>query len=84
MTQRASIAIDFSADVTDHARGLTDREWVFEKIDSWLGSSHAPRFFLVRGQPGSGKTAVASRLAQISRAIYCYTPKMSYDRKRFR
>ena len=59
--------IDFSAFIADRTRDFTGREWVFAKIDAWLADPDAPRTFLLTGSPGSGKTAVAARLVQMSR-----------------
>jgi hypothetical protein len=38
-----------------------------QAIERWLADSAAPRSFLLTGEPGSGKTAIAARLWQISR-----------------
>ena len=45
---------------------FTGRTWVFQEIDHWLGAEYASRYFLLTGEPGSGKSAVAARLAQFS------------------
>jgi hypothetical protein len=58
--------LDYQSYVDDRVRGFTGREWAFEKIDRWL-DGEGPRFFLLTGEPGSGKSALASRLYQISR-----------------
>jgi type IV secretory pathway ATPase VirB11/archaellum biosynthesis ATPase len=36
------------------------RAWVFEAIDCWLAEENS-RFFLIIGQPGSGKTTLCAR-----------------------
>jgi hypothetical protein len=58
--------IDFSRYIKERTRNFTGREWVFQAIQAWLGDSHKQRFFLLTGDPGSGKTAIAARLAQFS------------------
>lgn len=58
--------INFSAFITDRTRDFTGREWVFAEMDRWLAAEDAPRMFLLTGAPGSGKTAVAARLVQMS------------------
>ncbi|HEY7015589.1 MAG TPA: AAA family ATPase [Streptosporangiaceae bacterium] len=48
----------------ERAGAFVGREWVFARVRSFL--SGAPGTFLLRGDPGTGKTAVAARLAQAS------------------
>ena len=55
---------DLSKYLDDHTRDFIGRKWVFEKIDEWLSTPDAPRFFIITGEPGIGKTAIAARLAQ--------------------
>jgi hypothetical protein len=54
------------ATLSSHTRDFTGREWVFRKIRDWLANPAGARTFLLAGGPGTGKTAVASRLAQMS------------------
>ncbi len=60
-------SIDFSFYVQRHTLGFTGREWVFEAIEDWLAKSDRSRFFVLTGDPGSGKTGIASRLLQFAR-----------------
>ncbi|MBD2234615.1 AAA family ATPase [Phormidium tenue] len=60
------LGIDFSNYIADRTLNFTGREWVFEAIQSWLADSNGDRFFLLTGEPGSGKTAIAARLAQFA------------------
>src|SRR5262249_28080249 len=50
--------------VEERAGSFVGREWVFAQVRSFL--SGPPGTFLLRGDPGTGKTAVAARLAQAS------------------
>ena len=58
--------IDFTNYIAERAYNFTGREWVFQAINDWLADAGGPRFFLLKGEPGSGKTAIGSRLAQFS------------------
>jgi WD40 repeat protein len=50
--------------VGERAGSFVGREWVFAQVRSFL--SGPPGAFLLRGDPGTGKTAVAARLAEAS------------------
>src|SRR5690242_18849063 len=61
--------IDFTSYITEQTVHFIGREWVFQAINDWLADPNGPRFFLLTGEPGSGKTAIASRLVQFSQGI---------------
>jgi len=63
------INLDFSTYVLDRTRDFTGREWVFQAVNDWLDDPAGERFFLLTGEPGCGKTAIASRLCQFSQGI---------------
>ncbi|MFL7790770.1 MAG: PQQ-binding-like beta-propeller repeat protein [Anaerolineae bacterium] len=63
--------LDFSAYIAERTRDFTGREWVFAEIDRWRAVHDAPRYFIITGEPGIGKTAIAARLTQV-RALDAY------------
>ena len=58
--------IDFNSYIARKTDHFTGRDWVFQEINDWLSKNDATRNFLVTGDPGSGKSAIAARLAQFS------------------
>jgi WD40 repeat protein len=56
--------IDFSSEVARLTMNFTGREWLFEEINAWLTDDNAPCFFIITGEPGIGKSAIAARLVQ--------------------
>jgi predicted ATPase len=59
-------AIDFDLYIKERTDRFSGRNWVFDRIHEWLALPERNRFFLLTGEPGSGKTALAARLAQFS------------------
>jgi hypothetical protein len=62
--------------VSDHTPNFTGRKWVFQKIYDWLSNSNSSRYFLLTGEPGSGKTAIAQRLTQFSQSQVSLHPDL--------
>jgi hypothetical protein len=61
MTIRLS-AIAFDSDIAKLTENFTGRQWVFDDIDRWLKESDE-RFFILTGELGVGKSAIAPHLA---------------------
>jgi hypothetical protein len=61
------VMIDFTHYIAEHTGGFTGRTWVFQAIHTWLTRLDGSRYFLLTGEPGCGKTALAARLSQFSR-----------------
>lgn len=59
----AAAWLDFSAYIADRTRYFADRSWVFGGIKEWLATRVAPSVLILKGDPGSGKTAIAAGLA---------------------
>ena len=57
--------LNFPAFIADRTRDFIGREWVFAKIDRWLADHDGPSFFILTGEPGVGKSAIAARLTRI-------------------
>ena len=64
-------AIDFERDVTRLTQDFTGRDWFFGQVDQWLHAQE-PRFFILTGEPGVGKSAIAARLTQVRNDIVAY------------
>jgi transcriptional regulator with XRE-family HTH domain len=62
------VTVDFTRYVATSSEGFTGRGWLFEEISGWLQSQDARRYFLILGEPGSGKTAVAACVARAAAA----------------
>lgn len=64
-------ALDFGRDIERLTQDFTGREWVFREIDKWLESKDE-RFFILTGEPGVGKSAIAARLTQLREDIVAH------------
>ncbi len=63
MAQRDRDVINY---IRMRTRNFTGRKWVFEEVERWLDDPNASRFFIITGEPGIGKSAIAARLVQFS------------------
>ena len=52
--------------MSDRTEHFTGRQWVFDRIGAWLSDDAAAHVFLLTGGPGTGKTAIAARVAQMN------------------
>lgn len=57
---------EFGAFIAERTEHFVGRDWVLHKLDGWLADIAGSRSFLLAGAPGSGKSAIAARLVQVS------------------
>lgn len=53
--------IDFSPEIARLTKDFVGRQWVFDDFDDWLKKAEG-RFFILTGEPGVGKSAIAAAL----------------------
>ncbi len=63
--------IDFTHDIERLTEGFTGREWLLAGINDWLTQTEE-RFFVLTGEPGVGKSAIAVHLIQTRKDIVAY------------
>jgi WD40 repeat protein len=56
--------IDFKLDIYRHVKDFTGREWILKVIQEWINKSSGKVLFIT-GNPGTGKTALMSKLIHI-------------------
>lgn len=83
MDAPAGSPIDFEKYIGEKAAGFTGRLWVFREIDAWLQNNAAPRVFLLTGEPGGGKSAIAAQLVRMSTGAAASPPGMGRIGARF-
>jgi hypothetical protein len=57
--------VDFSDYIHARTHGFVCREWVFDALNAWL-EAPTHRTFVLTGDPGTGKSALAARVVQMS------------------
>ena len=65
----ASLQEIFTRLIADRTSNFSGREWVFKTVDDWLLQPAGSRFFLLTGGPGTGKSAIAARIAQMNNGV---------------
>jgi hypothetical protein len=57
------VTLDFTSYLAERTDEFTGREWLFDAVAEWHADPGSERCFLLTGEPGAGKTAVAAYLA---------------------
>lgn len=57
------VPFDFGPEIALYLKDFTGREWISDEVDRWLENSSS-RAFVIRGDPGIGKSAIAAWLSQ--------------------
>jgi WD40 repeat protein len=65
------VALDFAEDINRLTDEFVGREWIFTEIAQWIRAGNEP-FFILTGEPGIGKSAIAARLTQVRDDIAAY------------
>ena len=66
MQDRNNSLFGFADYISARTQDFTGRDWVFDAINVWLADKNGARVFLLTGEPGCGKSAIASRLVQVA------------------
>lgn len=61
--------LDYSNLIADKTRGFVGRRFVFAAIDQFM-ANHPSGYFIVRGEPGIGKTALAAQLVKTRNCVH--------------
>src|SRR3982751_6083285 len=62
---------NFYSLISEKTKDFAGRKWVFDEIDNWLNNEeqNKPKYFIVTGKAGSGKSTIAARLIEVSNEI---------------
>jgi hypothetical protein len=84
---QAAFSLDFRDLIEEKTLDFTGREWALSEFDRWLAEPTETRFFVITGELGSGKTALAAQMTrarQISAHHFCRADQpMTLDPRAF-
>ncbi len=64
--------VSFEADLSQHLRRFTGRQWLIDRIDAWIKATRGPQLLWITGGPGVGKTAISCWLSTHRREIAAF------------
>lgn len=64
--------LNFNAEMCQHIARFTGREWLFQRLDTWLHDPRGSRVFWIVAGPGYGKTAIATHLCHHRGDVIAY------------
>lgn len=65
--------ISFDRYIAERTSEYSPRPWLIRRVAEWLADPGPSRFFIISGEPGGGKTAIAARLTLLSRGAAAQT-----------
>ena len=62
---------NFFSLISEKTKDFVGIKWVFDEIGNWLNddSQNKPKYFIVTGKAGSGKSTIAAKLIKISKGV---------------
>jgi hypothetical protein len=68
----SALTLDFAQRIAERTELFQGRGWVFNAVERWLAEPDKEdgQVFLLTGEPGSGKSAIAGRLVQFSQGSH--------------
>lgn len=60
---------NFYSFISEKTKDFVGRGWLFLQIRDWLSDPNGSRYFLITGKAGTGKSATAARLWEISEGV---------------
>jgi len=64
--------IDFGSETFKHLKFFTGRLWMLNQVEEWLKNPNGQKVFVVKGSPGSGKSAFSAYIIHNLHGIIAY------------
>jgi TIR domain len=72
---KVPVVLDQGAYLDEKREGFTGREWLFDRVNAWLGEAASESALVICGDPGIGKSAFIAELADRNpggRVVACH------------